>query len=92
MGCPCGYEFGAKPKLRTWVAKILSEGRVKGSALHSTGQRVKLLRYNFMQVASKAASQKATASGIPDKYATLGNIADGSFLQTSAGQIYQSFC
>jgi hypothetical protein len=44
-----------------------------------------------MQVASKAASQKATASGTPDTSATLDNVADGSFVQSSAGQIYQSF-
>jgi hypothetical protein len=44
-----------------------------------------------MQVASKAASKKATASGTPDKYATLGSIEDVSSMQSSAGQIYQSF-
>jgi hypothetical protein len=42
-----------------------------------------------MQVASMAASQKTTASGTPDMSATLGSIADGSFMQSSAGQIYQ---
>jgi hypothetical protein len=25
MGCPGGYEFGAKPNLITWVAEIIFE-------------------------------------------------------------------
>ncbi len=33
----------------------------------------------FMNVASKVASQKTTASGTPDKSAELRSIADGSF-------------
>jgi hypothetical protein len=45
-----------------------------------------------MQVASMAASQKTTASVAPAMSATPRSIADGSFMQSSTGQIYQSLC
>jgi hypothetical protein len=51
------------------------------------GEKIK-----FMKVASKVASQKTTASGTPDKIATLRSIADGSFRGSPKQVRYKNFC